>query len=264
MLSTKILIILVIILFASPFTCACDENEFKFMVQLITLDFENNQRDCAGSYIAEKYILTAAHCVNNTKEIHIVDNDENQLKSLILDSNKASVIHEKFCENKEKHRLDNDIALIHLNDNQVAQIKRNIALRTISVSYDYDISEKTELYVLGWGTSDPNAVNDKLEKKSVRKKNCEEEINDESVVCTHKDNVYKGDSGGPLIADDKQIGIVSGGVEESILYTFLPYYKSWIAKNVEGPETDKNSSTEHVIIAVTMILCLMYINFIYF
>nr|XP_015833629.1 PREDICTED: uncharacterized protein LOC103312383 isoform X2 [Tribolium castaneum] len=64
MLSTKILIILVIILFASPFTCACDENEFKFMVQLITLDFENNQRDCAGSYIAEKYILTAAHCVN--------------------------------------------------------------------------------------------------------------------------------------------------------------------------------------------------------
>ncbi|XP_063903725.1 chymotrypsin-like isoform X2 [Zophobas morio] len=189
---------------------------------LLNIQHTNGSDNCGGTLIERKYILTAAHCVDGASSVWILlgtDNIEKEEKSTVYLESENFIVHENY----NNLTYDHDIALIYLNDN----LTINEHVNTVSLLRH--ISSRGRTYVVGWGL--PNlgqGLNDKLL---------------EAGPC-------HGDSGGPLLLDDIQVGIVSGGdkycnTSVPTVYTNTSYYWQWIKDNTERNELDKSKRKPH-------------------
>ena len=238
-------------------------SEFPFYARLVITNFDNSYgHTCGASIINNKYILTAAHCVdpvslsNNGLTFHnlavVINND--QFSNLTLNEMKpvkAVFIHPKY----NSRTIENDIAIIELK----YKIKENFApihLPTFDDKLYYD--QLAAFSVSGMGYINNSHLSpSQLKTTEVEARSdseCEDLVNSyygknfpsESAICVtpiDSNGSCNGDSGGPLTYLDEfgvqqQIGIVSYGSARGCainnvpnVYTEVYNYEDWI-KNV--------------------------------
>ncbi|KAJ8957062.1 hypothetical protein NQ318_007274 [Aromia moschata] len=226
-------------------------HEFPFMVGLLI----NGNAFCGGTLISENYVLTAAHCgvvisrVTVILGAHNVSAEEDTQNRI---AGASVLVHEEYNSTS----FQNDVALIKLSE--PATLNENIQLAKLPARADAD-----EKYVddtttgIGWGLFEDvfqptiNDISSTLRYVNVSVlllSDCGEYYNDyvnnmlfvtENNVCTsgYKNRgTCNGDSGGPLIHDGTQIGIVSIGTQlcevcSPSIYTNVGRYLDWIEDN---------------------------------
>ncbi|CAG9835695.1 unnamed protein product [Diabrotica balteata] len=239
-------------------------NSYPFQAALF-IYYKSKTNLCGGSLIDEEWILTAAHCVDNDPikivvKLGLHNVYDNQGSTVQIYESKRYFKHSKWDEKT----LQNDIALIKLPTN--ATLNKYVNLIKIGDNIDYSGRVGT---VLGWGKTNDGEISTNLKEVNVNVltnqacKAVHREFNEIIVsthLCTSGQGIKgscSGDSGGPLIVDGVQIGLVSFGPENCMLgypsvFTRVSSFASWITS------TKRNSGTRlglnsFVICAVSLV-----------
>lgn len=152
----------------------------------------------------------------------------------------TSGISWKIHENYDSSLLHNDIAVI-----KMATVPLTSTIEPIPLSR-HNTAAGSMATVSGWGlTSDfgstPNILNyvgTEIIENSICASTYGDDVIVSTTICSYGASC-SGDSGGPLIYDDQQIGVVSFGASESCAnypsgYTRVSQFISWIEKNTNG------------------------------
>jgi secreted trypsin-like serine protease len=220
---------------------------------------------CGASFLGDKWVLTAAHCVDganaslfkmNVGEYDLSDGAENAIDIANI------YIHPQF----DADAISNDIALIELvSSSDVVGVK--IAEPDVTDQYAIENSLAT---VAGWGgrvgyapnegpTSDFPDILHKVDLRLTTNAQCNEELGKSFDTTAVYDSVTdvmicaaipeggrgacQGDSGGPLVVNTglgvRQVGIVSWGFGCAAagypgVYTRVSEFKDWISTITDG------------------------------
>lgn len=233
---------------------------------------------CGASFIGEKWVITASHCVDDANlqflKVNIGEYDlrdgANNAKAI-----KQIYMHPQYNEGAD---FNNDIAIIEL-------------VETVNVAaiplLDFDRSRELALAnrsatVIGWGNvnaygpeeeSPPNSQPDELrqvELSLLSNEQCQDKLAlaygnlhnttysasqmgiTDSMICAEYaaggKGSCQGDSGGPLVIDDngwKQIGVVSYGAGCAVgdfpdVYARVGQFTSWINSITKGIAIDSS------------------------
>lgn len=224
-------------------------NTYPWMVSVQNTG--DQQHFCGASLVASKYVLTAAHCIENESAANL------QVVISEYDLNQQSAEEEKLTvKNIYMHGEygdDHDIALLELS---TASAKAPLTLATPDAMSA--LAAGANLTVMGWGNRSTSGedfptilqeVQVPLADHATCKTNYQGlgiEITD-NMVCAGlasggKDSC-QGDSGGPLVfqkdSDWVQAGVVSFGEgcaqpDYFGVYTKVSNYQEWIAKAQAG------------------------------
>ncbi|XP_065077864.1 trypsin-7-like [Ochlerotatus camptorhynchus] len=194
---------------------------------------------CGASLISNKWIITAAHCVNTANAADLTvragstyKNKEGQLRNV-----KQIIFHEQYTP---KISYDYDVAVLEMTEPFQFSDKIS-AILLGDDSQMYNINQ--DCLVSGWGTTkDSKNPNQQLKSAMValvgitpcRKMLYPSEVSDR-MVCAggHNDDSCQGDSGGPLMCGGRLAGIVSWGQGCGVqgkpgVYTYVPAVRKWI------------------------------------
>ncbi|XP_071489331.1 complement factor B-like [Diadema antillarum] len=250
--------------FEKPPPLKAGSGEYPWMAAIYKDNRNGDKRfDCGGTLIARNWVLTAAHCINQT---NITDftvllgltnrkTDEHDEKSQEFNVTEA-IWHEDYW--KRDVPLD-DIGLLKLNRDAVL----GPYVRTVCLPYgENTVRTLTDLRatVSGWGRQSTGEERFKMKKLLMRidegNRMCV--INDGAKqLCAglpgREEHVEKGDSGGPLVVLREavsptfvQVGVVSFSHDcredspptcrEFDLYTRVTYYVDWITNTMREHE----------------------------
>uniref|UniRef100_A0A673JSB8 trypsin n=1 Tax=Sinocyclocheilus rhinocerous TaxID=307959 RepID=A0A673JSB8_9TELE len=192
---------------------------------MVSVQFKE-QHFCGGFLVSERFVMTAAHCRNNSPVLTVVlGAHELQKKSGNLVRIKVESYHQHpDYSDKSFH---NDILLLKLEKN--AQLNDNIKWISIPTK-EGDIEAGSVCSVAGWGRLETNGnESDRLMETNVTVMNnnkCESKWTKED---------FSGDSGGPLVCGDTAVGVTSFGdpdlcnsPELPEVYTKISAYLQWI------------------------------------
>jgi len=187
---------------------------------------------CGGSIISEEWVLTAAHCTMNARQIEVIAGAQ-----MIHDTTEPSRISQyssEFFEHPEwsYSTLQNDLALIHLPE--PLTFSDAIAPVCLPKRSSPDLQEGDMMTATGWGRTSDNSegISDELRAVTVPVYNHERCADffgtstvTDGVVCLDSaggHGICNGDSGGPLtwVEDGRSVtrgihSFVSGGGCES-------------------------------------------------
>ncbi|XP_017775826.1 PREDICTED: chymotrypsin-1-like [Nicrophorus vespilloides] len=212
-----------------------DEGAFPYLVSLRY----KGLHACTGSILNENWILTAAHCVKNANISAML---------IVAGSNKLSNGGDSYQVSKTIYNenftsmVSNDVGVIKL----ITPIKFNKKVQPIQLTKE-NIDGGEDCVLSGWGmTSFPGNISENLRYvhlKTISVDECRQRLFPipiiDSEVCTFTkrgEGACKTDSGGPLVANGKQIGIVSWSPPCAIgfpyVYTRVFSFLDWIKENI--------------------------------
>ncbi|XP_063809196.1 coagulation factor X [Pseudophryne corroboree] len=196
----------------------CKYGECPWQAVLLS---EENVPFCGGTILSKQFILTAAHCMNQTKYFKVVVGDLNTLKNEGTESThkvERIIVHPKFV----KLTYDFDIAVIKLKE--AINFTDNIIPACLP---DPDFAEQVLMkgdepaLISGFGRIHERGVQatklQKLKVPYITRQTCKE-----SSKATITDNMFcagydlemkdacQGDSGGPHITEYKDVFFVTG------------------------------------------------------
>ncbi|CAG9856891.1 unnamed protein product [Phyllotreta striolata] len=238
--------------------------EYPWMALLQYNGKNNTKNGCGGTLINSQFVLTAAHCVDDT----ILKSRRMTLYRVILgeyDSSKnpdcVSTPQSVKCAHPSKayqiseivkhpqfvlQNAQNDIALIKLDrEVEFTDYIKPVCLPNENSYYDTN----TRVMVAGWGKTHFKGKSSQILKKAilpvVNRAYCNAGVNRLIIgqICLGYGNgegTCNGDSGGPLMIQrwenaelvTYQLGIISYGLQECgtelSVNTFIPVYLNWI------------------------------------
>ena len=232
------------------------QGNWPFMAALVSRNVNAyDGQFCGASFIGERYVLTAAHCVegNGREDLDVVIGVSN------LSASQAAQ-HRYAVENIYVHQYynsvatGNDIAIIELVDQPSESV-----VNLVDGYVRGNLNDGQMLTVMGWGdqdASDGYASKSELYQVNVPLVNQYEcnsvphsgyaFIGSDAFCAGYSDGGYdscQGDSGGPIVVSTngtyEQLGIVSWGkgcAEANAygVYTNISYFDDWINEQKAG------------------------------
>lgn len=213
------------------------EGQFPYQVSLR----KNTFHICGGSVITEKWILTAAHCVDGgypTKVYSIRAGSSNRIVRGVIHNVTKVIVNEDYDSKKDL----NDLALLELETPLV--FSENI--QAIPLESE-EIPIGSEIVISGWGRlADDNVVSPNHLQfntvKTIGKLKCATQtlLFSDSLLClghTQGNGACNGDSGGPAAYEGKLAGVAGFIVSEcgsnnADGYTKVSYHIDWIKRNM--------------------------------
>ncbi|KAH8255717.1 hypothetical protein KR038_009185, partial [Drosophila bunnanda] len=196
---------------------------------------------CGGSIYSSKIILTAAHCLveyyPENLEVRMGSSYHNYYGNLVG----VSLIrtHEKYDSNS----FDYDVGLLVLD--YALNLEEDHSIRAIKLAEEVPPSG-SRTSVTGWGITGygETEILQTLETHIVDLKQCQISYKDylvtKNMLCTSNvdDGTCQGDSGGALVFNGRQIGIVSwaeGCADPAFptVYASVPALRKWIEENAK-------------------------------
>ncbi|XP_054738780.1 trypsin zeta-like [Anastrepha obliqua] len=204
---------------------------------------------CGGSIISESIVLTAAYCVTakEPSQYQIVAG-ANQRRSAdgAIATVKEIIIHEQYSAST----YDNDVAIVVLGTPLPIN---NFTIKAVPLAEEGSLNGATAT-VSGWGTlstggSSANLlqeVNVPIISNEICNANYYDGLITDSMLCagvrdTGGKDACDGDSGGPLLVNNKLAGIVSWGVgcaqaNYPGVYANVSYLLPWIREKIAEVE----------------------------
>lgn len=199
---------------------------------------------CGGVILNHQWILTAGHCCLdfNLAELRIVVGTNERLNpGQILYPDKA-IVHSMY---DIPAMYANDIGLFHLKDSIVF----NERTQPVQLSTEYPPVGAT-VVMTGWGAPELNwpsaeklqTINLKIMDHSACKAAWDDSDGvDIGHICTFTregEGACNGDSGGPIMWENKLVGVVNWGAPCAVgkpdMHANTIYYMDWIRRNIAG------------------------------
>ncbi|KAJ8679942.1 hypothetical protein QAD02_015729 [Eretmocerus hayati] len=234
-----------------------DEYEYRYVAHIAYKDKKSDTKliyTCSGIVITKKHVLTAAHCLLETKaevdKTRVLVGSSNLLRCTPY-TPKSWTTYIDYKEQitngakKLSMRADTDLASIELSHEIDESIKpATIALRPV---------EKVEggfAEIVGWGLLDDNVLNKQLNRAFVTilsPETCSKKISEKlhkvkrifsrniCTVANPRVSLTCGDSGGPVVRNNKVIAVNRGTspvefeeAERYNVHLYLLHYKQFI------------------------------------
>lgn len=207
---------------------------------------KNGHHDCGGSLIADRVVITAAHCINpnNTNLLTVRLGSTNISSGGEIINVTSVLVHEDWL----KHGLENDIALLFLEFPPKVPNAKIIALPLKNTP----IPRTENVCVTGWGSTQPRGNASQILQEVIIPyiplERCQYlyrfwtgKVTDK-MICAGVDgkggkDSCSGDSGGPAVIDGKLAGIVSWGNGCALpdypgVYTRVDKFIDWIDEHL--------------------------------
>ncbi len=236
-----------------------------WQVQLeIGIDDSDMLRACGGTLIADRWVITAAHCVKSAKaeQIIVYSGNSTHFMSSAKKGNSVRqlILHPKYI------KPVNDIALLELKATPSAPAQPIRLMDTamqVDADFEFESAQPENLFLSGWGRTNAQST----QSTQTLQKVIFDGVSDEQCaqawgwthsqalapyfICANKisKGACAGDSGGPLVWQDKSAasdadkgyrlaGVVSFGGKECAnnalpdVYTQVSSYRTWIESHI--------------------------------
>ncbi|GAA5218266.1 serine protease [Corallincola platygyrae] len=232
------------------------QGQWPFMTALVRGDDQIsvwNGQFCGGSFIGDRYILTAAHCVIDEapEDIDVVIGVQD-LTSQQAEQSRLPVRAIYLHADYDQVTLQNDIAVLEL---QASQDLPAVSLATNTDLANLNLGEL--LTAMGWGNQQPDSSLQpiypdalfEVELPYVSRYECQDQGGDfaqigEETICAgygpnsfRQEDTCQGDSGGPLVAGGASepvlVGLTSWGDgcgQAYGAYTNVAHFSTWLEK----------------------------------
>lgn len=241
-------------------------NDWPYITALVTKGASAyDGQFCGGSYIGDRYILTAAHCLENVfKDDFDVIVGINNLSNESNEGVRLGVQQFYIHPNYDAVTLANDIAIVELPRALTSNEASPVELAERSTRGTTVIG--TSLTVAGWGSTTPEYGNHTTSAQllevtvpMVAQDMCasafagvSSSIDSENFCAGYRYEGFdscRGDSGGPLVLSNErtQLGIVSfgstrcGDASSYGVYTNISKFVWWIEQITSGLSYSQNS-----------------------
>ena len=233
------------------------QGNWPFMVALVSKNMDAYKGHfCGASFIGDRYVLTAAHCIEakSHEDVEVVIG-VSDLSSPDTAKHRYAVEQIYAHESYSKEPVSNDIAIIEL-----AQAPSESKVTLVDGYARGNLAVGQVLTVMGWGDQNPSeeeiSQTSELHKVNVPlvdQDQCTQvphdgyaEIGDDAFCAGYKEggrDACSGDSGGPLMLPNngkyEQLGIVSWGEgcaqpNAYGVYTNVSYFEDWIEQRTVG------------------------------